>query len=52
MKSKTCTGMILTLAITTGVLAQTSAPTQFTGVINDYSPSTSMPMGPWEMRGP
>jgi hypothetical protein len=25
---------------------------QFTGVINDYSPSTSTPMGPWEMRGP
>ena len=40
------------LAIATSVLAQTPAPTQFSGVINDYSPSTSMPMGPWEMRGP
>ena len=37
---------------TTGVLAQTPLPTQFSGVINDYSPSTSSPMGPWEMRGP
>ncbi len=52
MKSKTCTGMVLGLAIASGVLAQTSAPTQFSGVINDYSPTTSMPMGPWEMRGP
>jgi hypothetical protein len=40
------------LAITTGVLAQTPTPTQFSGVINDYTPSTSSPMGPWEMRGP
>jgi hypothetical protein len=40
------------LAIATSALAQTPAPTQFSGVINDYSPSTSMPMGPWEMRGP
>ncbi len=35
------------------VLAQTPAPTQFSGVINDYSPATTVtPMGPWEMRGP
>jgi hypothetical protein len=53
MKGKTSTGMVLALAITTGVLAQTNTPTQFTGVINDYSPSTTVtPMGPWEMRGP
>jgi hypothetical protein len=52
MKRKTCTGVVLVLAVTAGVLAQTSAPTQFSGVINDYSPTTSMPMGPWEMRGP
>jgi hypothetical protein len=57
MKIKTCwvrvrTGVVLTLAITTGVLAQTPRPGQFSGVINDYSPSTSTPMGPWEMRGP
>jgi hypothetical protein len=57
MKSKTCwvrvrTAWTLILAITTGVLAQTPTPAQFSGVINDYSPSTSTPMGPWEMRGP
>src|ERR1022692_4778335 len=52
MKSKTYTGMVLMLAITTGVLAQTPTPTQFSGVINDYTPSPSSPMGPWEMRGP
>ena len=57
MKSKTCwvrvrTAGVLILAITTGVLAQTPTPAQFSGVINDYSPSTSTPMGPWEMRGP
>lgn len=57
MKSKTCwarsrTAVVLTLAITTGILAQTPAGTQFSGVINDYTPTTSSPMGPWEMRGP
>lgn len=50
MKSKI---LVLMLAIATGVLAQTPSPTQFSGVINDYSPSTTVtPMGPWEMRGP
>ena len=53
MKNKTCMGVSPgRWRCTTGVLAQTSAPTQFSGVINDYSPTTSMPMGPWEMRGP
>jgi hypothetical protein len=58
MQSKTRLGgvrnfAVLMLAVATGVLAQTPAPTQFTGVINDYSPSTTVsPMGPWEMRGP
>ncbi len=33
------------LAIVTGVLAQTPAPTQFTGVINDYTPATNTPAG-------
>src|SRR5271170_974286 len=42
----------LTLAVATGALAQTPLPTQFSGVINDYTPSTSSPTGPWEMRGP
>ena len=41
------------LAVTGCVLAQTPTPTQFSGVINDYTPATTdMPMGPWEMRGP
>ena len=57
MKSKlfapaVCNIVVLMLAITTGVLAQTPLPTQFSGVINDYTPSTSSPAGPWEMRGP
>jgi len=49
MKKKT---FWLILAVTTGALAQTPLPTQFSGVINDYTPSTSSPTGPWEMRGP
>jgi hypothetical protein len=58
MRSKTFgravrNGGVLMLAITTGLLAQTPLPTQFSGVINDYSPATTVtPMGPWEMRGP
>jgi hypothetical protein len=57
MKSKThrCgvrTIGVLMLAAATGVLAQTPAPTQFSGVIEDYTPATSTPTGPWEMRGP
>jgi hypothetical protein len=52
MKNKTCGCAVLMLAVATGLLAQTSTPTQFSGVINDYSPATTvMPMGPWEMRG-
>ncbi len=43
---------VLMLAVTTGLLAQTPLPTQFSGVINDYTPSTISPTGPWEMRGP
>ena len=59
MKSKTFrrtvrNAAVLMLAMTTSVLAQTPPlPAQFSGVINDYSPSTTVtPMGPWEMRGP
>jgi hypothetical protein len=52
MINKTCGCAVLVLALATGVLAQTSTPTQFSGVIHDYSPATTvMPMGPWEMRG-
>jgi hypothetical protein len=44
---------VLTLATATGALAQTSTPSQFSGMIQDYSPSTTVtPAGPWEMRGP
>jgi hypothetical protein len=43
---------VLLLAASAGVLAQTPAPTQFSGVIEDYTPATSTPTGPWEMRGP
>jgi hypothetical protein len=43
----------LTLATASAALAQTSTPTTFSGVIEDYSPSTTVtPTGPWEMRGP
>jgi hypothetical protein len=52
MKSKICWAVSM-LAIATGALAQSPTPTQFSGVINDYSPSTTVtPTGPWEMRGP
>src|SRR5580700_4706964 len=44
--------MIPMLAIVPGVLAQTATSTQFSGVIEDYTPATNSPMGPWEMRGP
>jgi hypothetical protein len=41
------------LAVAGCALAQTPAPTQFSEVVNDYSPATTVtPMGPWEMRGP
>jgi hypothetical protein len=52
MKKKTCCCAAVLLALATGVLAQAPTPMQFSGVINDYTPSTSSPMGPWEMRGP
>jgi len=58
MMSKTCGSavrdiVVLTLAAATSVLAQApAAPTQFNGVIEDYTPQTNTPPGPWEMRGP
>jgi hypothetical protein len=51
MKNRTCGCAVLMLAVATGLLSQTSTPTQFSGVINDFSPSTTSPTGPWEMRG-
>ncbi len=57
MKSKTFwwtvrMTVIPMLAIVPGVLAQAPTPTQFSGVIEDYTPATNTPTGPWEMRGP
>jgi len=44
--------VVLAMATATGALAQSLTPTQFSGVIHDYSPSTTVtPTGPWEMRG-
>jgi hypothetical protein len=56
MKSKTFRWAVhitaVTLAMATDVLAQAPMPSQFSGVIHDYSPATTVtPMGPWEMRG-
>ena len=39
-----------TLAAGPSAAAQTSTPVQFSGLINDYSPST-VSGGPWEMHG-
>jgi len=57
MRSKTSWCMLrpamVLMATVAGVLAQTPAGLQFSGVINDYTPSTTVtPNGPWEMRGP
>jgi len=44
---------VLVLAVVTGALAQAPTPVHFSGVINDYSPATTVtPPGPWEIRGP
>ena len=42
---------ILVLALSVGTLAQTSTPMNFSGLINDYTPSNISPAGPWEVRG-
>ena len=44
--------LVLMLAAATAVQAQAPTPTQFSGVIHDYTPATNTPAGPWEMRGP
>jgi hypothetical protein len=52
MKNMTYGYAVLMLAAASGVLAQSSTSTQFSGAIDDYTPaSTVMPMGPWEMHG-
>ena len=44
---------VLVLAASTAALAQEwRHPVHFRGVINDYTPSTVTPKGPWEIRGP
>jgi len=43
---------VLALVAATGALAEAPTPKHFSGVINDYSPATVTPMGPWEIRGP
>jgi hypothetical protein len=55
MKSKTLTSAvravsILLLASATCALGQDRRPTHFSGLINDYTPST-VKGGPWEMHG-
>ncbi len=43
---------VLVLTTGTGALAQTQDHTKFRGVINDFTPaSTVSPGGPWEVRG-
>jgi hypothetical protein len=56
MRSKTSWRVVhitvVTLVIGTDVLAQAPMGSQFSGVILDYSPATTVtPWGPWEMRG-
>ncbi|MGB6459946.1 MAG: hypothetical protein WBG02_08280 [Candidatus Acidiferrum sp.] len=44
--------LVLAFAVVTGAVAQAPMPRHFSGVINDYSPASVTPMGPWEIRGP
>jgi len=43
---------VLLLAAGTGALAQTPNHMKFSGVINDFTPASISPGGPWEVRGP
>jgi hypothetical protein len=45
---------LLVLTVGAGAMAGpwNETPTYFSGVINDYSPASVMPPGPWEIRGP
>jgi hypothetical protein len=43
--------VVLVLAVATGAPAQIPTPVHFAGLINDYSPLTVKPTGPWEIRG-
>lgn len=57
MKSKTWfwTVYVVATVVLAGVAstsAQDSRPVRFSGVINDYTPASVNPTGPWEIRGP
>jgi hypothetical protein len=44
--------LVLLLTGSIGALAQSATPKSFRGLINDYSPETTVtPTGPWEIRG-
>jgi hypothetical protein len=45
---------LLVLTVGAGAMAGpwNEKPTYFSGVINDYSPASVTPTGPWEIRGP
>jgi hypothetical protein len=42
---------VVVLAVSLGALAQTPTQVKFSGLINDFSPATVAPVGPWEVRG-
>ena len=47
-----CSAVVVVLVVGAGVLATPRMPEHFSGVINDYSPASVTPSGPWEIRGP
>lgn len=42
---------VLVLAVGIGALAQTPVQVNFSGLMNDYTPASVGPVGPWEVRG-
>lgn len=42
---------VLVLTVSIGALAQTPKPMKFRGSINDFTPASVGPAGPWEVRG-
>ncbi len=54
MKNKGFWGMVLMAVLASGVnsaFAQRSREIHFRGTLSDYTPQTSSPGGPWEVRG-
>jgi len=43
--------LALALAVAIGALAEPRTPVHLSGLINDYGPQDSNPVGPWEIRG-